>query len=144
MSDQTQEEINDVIVTSLLLLLTDEQKQKLIDLVRVGRKQEPSPLAKIERETPSKPRVVVNEDFRVIKPEEKANGRTVARFNKNQWSDTGEHRDVETPEYEATPRNRKPPEKVDLECYVCGRQFKQHAGTVYGDFHRCNRCTGKG
>lgn len=65
------------------------------------------------------------------------------KARKNEWVDTGEFRDDETKYGERTPRSRKPFTKVNVECSVCGRSFKADPKYIYGEYHRCSRCTGK-
>lgn len=61
----------------------------------------------------------------------------------NQWVDTGEHRDIITPDTERTPRKRNPPVKQIVECHMCGKTFKADKRFVYGEYVRCDRCVGK-
>ena len=60
----------------------------------------------------------------------------------NTWSDTGEDRHIKTPEIKATPRNRKPPKKKNVTCYVCGKKNSVNANLIYGEFYRCDNCIG--
>lgn len=69
--------------------------------------------------------------------------REPVRGRENRWEDTGEFRDIVTPEVEPTPRRRQPPRKVDIECASCGKSFKVDSRFVYGQYYRCNRCGGK-
>lgn len=69
--------------------------------------------------------------------------REPVRARKNEWVDTGEFKDIETEYGERTPRNRKPNKKVSVECSVCGKSFKADPKYLYGEYHRCNRCTGR-
>lgn len=87
----------------------------------------------------------ISDDFRVSSIKNTNNGkrREPVRGRENRWKDEGEFRDIETPKFEKTPRRRDPPRKVDVECHVCGRTFKEDARYVYGEYPRCNRCTGK-
>jgi formylmethanofuran dehydrogenase subunit E len=97
----------------------------------------------IKKNKPPKPVTNVSEDFIVNKDAQNSRRREAVRARKNEWTDNGEHRDIVTPEFEKTPRNRQAPKKVDLECDVCGRSFKEDSRFVYGERHRCSRCTGK-
>ena len=94
-------------------------------------------------EPPEEP--FVDEDFTVQNREPKSNrGRSeVKGRGKNKWKDEGELRDVETPDFEKTPRRRSAPNKVRVECHVCGKSFKSDPRYVYGEYHRCNKCTGR-
>jgi hypothetical protein len=62
------------------------------------------------------------------------------KAKQNQWVDTGEFKDVTTPEISRTPRNRPAPKKVKTNCHVCGRNFDADSRFVFGEFHRCDRC----
>jgi len=86
----------------------------------------------------------VAEDFKVTRTEKiNDNRKTPVKFKKNKWEDTGEFSDVETPNFEKTPRKRPKPNKRRVECHVCGREFSINENLIYGEFHRCNRCTGR-
>lgn len=69
--------------------------------------------------------------------------REPVRGRENRWEDTGEFRDIETPEVERSPRRRSPPRKIDVECASCGKSFKVDSRFVYGEYYRCNRCGSK-
>jgi len=69
--------------------------------------------------------------------------RETVRGRENRWEDTGEFRDISTPDIEPTPRRRSPPRKVDVECASCGKSFKVDSRFVYGEYYRCNRCGSK-
>jgi formylmethanofuran dehydrogenase subunit E len=69
--------------------------------------------------------------------------REPVRGRENRWEDTGEFRDIETPEVERTPRRRSAPKKIDIECASCGKSFKVDSRFVYGEYYRCNRCGSK-
>lgn len=58
----------------------------------------------------------------------------------NQFVDTGEDRDIETPNKPLTPRTRKPPAKKNVTCHVCNKQYKINASLVYGEYYRCDNC----
>jgi hypothetical protein len=132
---------------SFLSSLSDEQKEKLMQALLVkndnGIKTNKETIKKKTKDKPVTPTVQVNEDFTVNKELQQSRRRESVRARKNEWTDNGEHRDIVTPEFEKTPRNRQPPKKVDLECDVCGRAFKEDTRFVYGERHRCSRCTGK-
>ena len=85
------------------------------------------------------------EDFTMFKQESSNNTRRkeIVRARRNEWVDGGECRDVETPEFERTPRRRPPHKKTEVECHVCGKTFKEDPKYVHGEYYRCNRCTGK-
>ena len=86
----------------------------------------------------------VNEDFTVKRGVEKSNRRTAVSGGKNKWKDTGsESRDIETPDFERSPRRKGSPAKKSVDCHVCGKAFKIDPRHTYGEYHRCNRCTGR-
>ena len=85
----------------------------------------------------------VTEDFKVIRTSEPKNRKTPVKFKRNEWIDDGELRDIDTPQFQRTPRNRNKPNKQEVECHVCGKTFSINSSLIYGEFHRCNKCTGK-
>ena len=84
----------------------------------------------------------VKEDFTVSRGDARSGTRRPVKAKENQWQDTGELSDVETPEFSRTPRNRQKPNKIEVECHVCGKSFKMLQSLIHGEFVRCNRCTG--
>jgi hypothetical protein len=122
--------------------LTDEQKQAMMNAFGVD-PNVAKPKPKIEpKQLPS--RSVVGEDFKVIREDNNSKGKTPVRAKKNEWHDDGdEFRDVYTPKGERTPRNRDKARKQEVECHVCGRTFQVNPKYVYGEYLRCNRCTGR-
>ena len=130
-------------------MLNDEQKQALLKAL-VGNSPTVSSVPEevkkesIKKIQSSAPPASVNEDFTMFKQDSNNTRRKEAvRARKNEWKDTGEFRDVETPQFERTPRRRQPHKKVEVECHVCGKSFKEDPRFVHGDYYRCNRCTGK-
>lgn len=73
----------------------------------------------------------------------KSQGRSQVRGGKNKWVDEGENKNIETPDFEKTPRRRSAANKVKVECHVCGKSFKSDPRYLYGEFHRCNKCIGR-
>ena len=130
--------MSDDIVKALLESLTPEQKAKLI----AGLAE-----TKTEGEAVSpKKEEGVNEDFTVTRPNLENNRKSPVKFRKNSWQDTGEEKDID--DYEKmsqsrTPRRRGKPKKRNVECHVCGKSFSVNENLVYGEFVRCNRCTGR-
>lgn len=96
-----------------------------------------------QQESKSKPTA---EDFTMRKDTgstlDKTRRREAVKARANTWTDTGEHKDISTPEAARTPRNRPAPKKKDVTCHVCGKKDKVNASLVYGEFYRCDRCTG--
>ena len=131
-------------------MLNDEQKQALLKalvgdsptVASVPKEVKKESIKKIQSSTPP---ASVNEDFTVFKQDSNSNTRRkeAVRARKNEWKDTGEFKDVETPQFERTPRRRQPHKKVEVECHVCGKSFKEDPKFVHGEYYRCNRCTGK-
>lgn len=85
---------------------------------------------------------MVNDDFTVSRKEQQ-NGRQVVKAKKNRWTDDGiEHMDIETPDVKRTARNRSKPKKQRVDCHVCGKSFSVNPALAFGEYHRCNKCTG--
>lgn len=126
---------------NFLDMLSKEQKLALLKAL-----QEDGPIASGVSEQVTKDSVNnINDDFRIDKTKTSTNTRRKepVKGRRNEWVDTGESRDIETPYGERTPRTRKPSKKMDVECSVCGRSFKTDPKYVYGEYHRCSRCTGR-
>jgi formylmethanofuran dehydrogenase subunit E len=131
-------------------MLNDEQKQALLKalvgdspaVASVPKEVKKESIKKIQSSTPP---ASVNEDFTMFKQDSNSNTRRkeAVRARKNEWKDTGEFREVETPQFDRTPRRRQPHKRVEVECHVCGKSFKEDPKFVHGDYYRCNRCTGK-
>jgi hypothetical protein len=116
--------------------LSEEQKIALINALSNSSKEG----EEIETEDQEP---IITEDFRVVKNETKfKKRREPVKAKENLWTDTGEHKDIVTPEIQKTPRNRKPPQKQNVTCHICGKKEKVNVGIVYGEFYRCNRCIG--
>lgn len=96
-----------------------------------------------DEDTFEKNNVVVNNDFTVTRNINQTNRKSPVKFKKNKWIDIGELGDIETPNFEKTPRNRSRPNKEKVECHVCGRSFSINSNLIYGEYHRCNKCTGR-
>jgi hypothetical protein len=136
--------------------LTDDQKTQLANALlssvdSTSDKDKPKAKAKPKKEEPKtkkSPQILVDDNFIVTKVEsvDSQNRRKEpVRARKNEWQDTGEFRDVNSPDYDLTPspRKREAPKKIDVDCHVCGRSFKADQRFVFGEYHRCNRCVGK-
>ena len=145
--------MSDDIVKTLLESLTDEQKAQLVQGLVSNMNQTvsrpPSRETPIEQEetVSSTPRSNVTEDFRVVQNDKLEKRKSVVKARKNNWVDEGEFRDDEV-DYEKfekmkTPRRRGKPKKKQVECHVCGKTFAINESLIYGEFVRCNRCTGR-
>lgn len=123
--------------------LSDEQKNALMAALSSSSEQAP-PMPKIEPKQLPPPQRVVGEDFKVVREDSLSKGKTPVKARNNEWHDDGEEfRDVHTPKKERTPRNRDKARKQDVDCHVCGRTFQVNPKYVYGEYLRCNRCTGR-
>lgn len=120
--------------------LTEEQKLAFLEALQ-SKESKPTK-TQMKPEAPPSTTTVVGEDFRVVRGESDNRGRVPVRFRKNEWEDDGEEfMDVKTPRIERASRNRDKAKKVEVECHVCGRTFQVNPKYVFGDYHRCNRCT---
>ena len=139
--------MSDDLVKALLESLTPEQKSNLIDQLLSSNAKSDAP-ERQEDVAPPEPQSNITEDFKVIKQNDLDQRKTPVRGRKNQWVDTGEDRDPDfDPEkFERmgkTARNRGRAKKVQVECHVCGKNFHINENLIYGEFTRCNRCTGR-
>jgi len=87
--------------------------------------------------------VEVNKEFKVNRKIKETKRRTTVKGGKNEWVDTGEFKEITTPDVERTPRRRAAPKKEAVECHVCGKSFKADPRYQYGEYYRCNKCTGR-
>lgn len=120
--------------------LSDEQKQALLaalsDKDSVSSQMLPE---EVNEETTT----IITEDFRVQRePTEYSRRREPVRARENTWTDTGEAKDIQTPDVKRTPRTRKPPQKKSVQCSVCGKTNTINSSLVYGQYYRCDNCTG--
>lgn len=127
-------------MNDFLSSLTPEQKKALLDAL-TSSQQSPQPKQNIEpeQEEPEDPK----SNFIVNTKKPNNRRKEPVRARKNEWTDEGEDRHIETKYGARTPRTREPHKKVELECSVCGRPFKADPKYVYGEYYRCNKCTGK-
>jgi hypothetical protein len=112
--------------------LSDEQKKKLLQALG---NENPTPVKTTQ----------VDENFVMKRADTTSQTRRkeAVKARNNEWEDTGEFRDISTPDVERTPRRRPPPQKSDVECHVCGKSFKIDPRFAYGEYYRCNKCSGK-
>lgn len=124
---------------NFLSMLTPEQKLALLQALQT----EISPSNKPQQE-PKKDNAADSFVTDIKQPQPTNNRRREpVKARKNEWVDTGEGRDFDTEYGERTPRSRKPYKKVNVECSVCGKSFKADPKYIYGEYHRCSRCTGR-
>jgi hypothetical protein len=88
------------------------------------------------------PMDTISEDFKVKRDPAKKS-RAPVQAKENTWSDNGESKEIETPEFEKTPRNRPKPKVRVVNCHVCGKSNKISPELVYGEFYRCDKCIGR-
>lgn len=127
--------------------LTSEQRQTLLAALAktkdVDTKPQPEPTEEdfINKNDSFATSNVAN-DFTVIKENNlQSNSRRVpVQAKKNEWADTGEHKNIETPQVIKTPRNRKPATKITAKCHVCGKSIEVDKRFQYGEFVRCDNC----
>jgi len=128
--------------------LSDEQKKKLVESLTsqspaAKKPDSPKTPKPKQNKKPSTPSATVNENFVVNKAESNSRRREPVKARKNEWVDEGEDKHIETKYGARTPRTREASKKLDVECSICGRSFKTDPRYVYGEYHRCSRCTGK-
>lgn len=126
-------------MNNFLDMLTKEQKLALLQALQEDNITVSSVPEEVKKESINH----INENFIVDKTKTSNRRKEPVKGRKNEWVDTGEFKDIETKYGERTPRNRQPSKKMDVECSVCGRTFKADPKYVYGEYHRCNRCTGR-
>ncbi len=133
-----------MIDKDLLKNLNTEQKQALLEqlMSNLSQSSDKTEEATEEKEAPTKSGV--NQDFTVTRDKNDEKRRTEVKTRKKQGKDNEEIRkDIVTPEGKRTPRERKKQPKTEVECHVCGREFKVESNLIFGEYHRCNRCGGK-
>ena len=121
-------------------LLTSEQRKALLEALtgkEIDTNVQPEPTEEdfLKKNT-------VNEGFEMSSTASKRPQRGAVRAGTNTWTDEGEHRDVVTPKSKITPRNRKPPRTKDVVCHICQKKFKINPALTYGEYYRCDRCSG--
>ena len=139
--------MSDDLIKVLLESLSEEQKEKLIKEVLNSNVNtgEASPTS--EGETSQESKTKVNQDFTVTR-NELSRGKTPVKARKNEWIDKGEDRDpkFDPEKFERmgkSARNRGQAKKRHVECHICGRGFDINESLIYGEYIRCNRCTGR-
>ena len=135
------------IVQKLLESLTPEQKDELVAGLLSSNVKSDKPANEQKPTQPTENFPEVTEDFKVVRDAPSNTRKAPVKARKNQWVDVGEDRDSDF-DYEKfekmkTPRKRSQPKKRDVECHVCGKTFSVNENLVYGEYMRCNRCTGR-
>ena len=125
-------------------ILTPEQKEEFLNLMLNSKVEDDKPDG---TDATSQTRTTVGEDFVVSNNDKLEKRKEVVRARKNSWVDNGEFRDEEV-DYEKfekmkTPRRRGKPKKKEVECHVCGKTFTVNESIAFGEYLRCNRCTGR-
>ena len=118
--------------------LSEQQKKALLKALSGGTFE----LENVPDETKAKEHG--EEDFTMSKKKTAKSQprRKPVRAGENTYVDTGEHKDIVTPETTRTPRQRPKPNKKNVKCHVCGKTFAVDTRYSYGDFQRCNNCVG--
>ena len=125
-------------------ILTPEQKEEFLNLMSNSKVEDDKPN---DTDATSQNRTTVGEDFIVSNNDKLEKRKEVVRARKNSWVDNGEFRDEDV-DYEKfekmkTPRRRGRPKKKEVECHVCGKTFTVNESIAFGEYLRCNRCTGR-
>jgi len=123
--------------------LTTEEREELLDILNEDLLTGTTTPPRLEEIVSTDNNV--SEDFVMRKKSTLSNNkrREVVKAEANKWNDEGEDRHIETPSIKRTPRTRKAPAKKNVTCHVCGKSEEINASLVYGEFHRCDRCTGR-
>jgi DNA-directed RNA polymerase subunit RPC12/RpoP len=123
--------------------LSEEQKQALLEALN---KDKNIVLAHVDPEVKEQTKNIISEDFTMKQQSNSINKKRKepVRARENLWKDTGEAKDIITPEIKPpTPRTRKPPTKVELQCHICNKKFETDKRFVFGEYNRCDRCASK-
>tara|TARA_Y100001938_G_scaffold98611_1_gene134934 strand:+ start:171 stop:590 length:420 start_codon:yes stop_codon:yes gene_type:complete len=139
--------MSDELIKKLIESLTPDQKADLVNGLLNSNVKSDKTEAR-EETVSSQPKSNINEDFTVQRNEGLGRRSAPVSAKKNKWVDIGEDRDPDfDPEkFERmgrTARNRGKVKKKYVDCHVCGRGFHINENLIYGEFTRCNRCTGK-
>lgn len=144
-----EEFINNLSQEQMELLQAALDKASSKPVAKIPTRELPSRSKTKQEETVSSksPDITVNPDFTVIRNDNVNKGKTPVRARKNEWEDHGEFKDDEFDyqkfEKMKTPRKRQRPNQRTVECHVCGKSFTINENLIYGEYIRCNRCTGR-
>lgn len=121
--------------------LNAEQKKALLQALN----NESPTLDNIPKTAKEQTKSIINEDF-AMNPSSSSTykkRKEAVRARSNTWVDTGESKDIVTPDVQPTPRKRKPAQKIKLTCHICNKDFEADKRFVFGEFNRCDRCASK-
>lgn len=123
--------------------LNNEQKEALLKALNNN-----SPtIQNVSPEVNEKTKQSINDNFiaqtKQINTNTQQRRKEPVKGKKNTWEDTGEFREIETPQYERTQRKRPPPQKTEVDCHICGKSFKIDPRFVCGEYHKCNKCSSR-
>ena len=118
--------------------LTEKEKAELMELLDGDKKSIAFQSEPTEEDFLNKN----NPEFTMNKETSNKVRRSVVKAGNNTWSDEGEDRHIETPPTKITPRNRRPPQKKTVTCSSCGKKYNINSSLVYGEYYRCEKCTG--
>jgi len=142
--------MSDQIVKALLESLTPEQKEELIKGLLNSNVKGDAPQLASENTVPESElnKSEVNEDFTMNRSAVNNKKRkTPVKARKNKWTDSGESRDegYDPSKFEKMGRTKRRAKhkRKEIECHVCGKSFAINENLVFGEFIRCNRCTGR-
>ena len=117
-----------------IMTLTEEQKAMLLKALTNDNIKQSNEIVVEDKNTfitSSKPRLANQKR------------REPVRAKQNTWNDSGEDRNIETPQYQPTPRTREKIEKISVQCHACKKEFTIDPRFVYGEYYRCDRCSSR-
>jgi len=120
--------------------LTIQEREELLDILLQNTENSTTMPPHIEKSTAVS---VEKEDFTMKPSNVKDARRQKVSAKSNTWTDTGEHKDISTPDITKTPRNRPAPKKKTVTCHICGKKNNVNASLTYGEFYRCDSCVGR-
>ena len=124
-------------------MLSEEQKAQLLKDIAAKAKEAPEPAP---AQQPVQASTGYQDQFAMPAAKARVSNQPV-QWQGNTFEDTGsEHHDSEneTPKVTLTPRTRKAPEVRQLRCAKCGRDFNKRSDQIFGTYHVCHRCGGRG
>lgn len=140
--------INNNILRAVLESMSKEQKEQLIaELIAEVGDLQPASTPEVQAPKPASPVAQVSESNGFSTDWGKnIDGKRPVRAQANTWVDSGESKDEEynPDQYQKVPRQRQDAKTMLVEktCSSCNKKFKINSSLVYGEFIRCDRCTG--